>query len=420
MTRRRWSRSIGTWGCWCAAPLLALASVFSAPLTSLAQPRAVAPAAPAAGVEVPFELTGNKIYVQVRIGEHGPYWFAVDTGSPTTVLDTDVAKALEIQPRGASMTGGAGQGGMLGGIAEVADITLGPVPVLSRTVLIIPVQSSLSPYDGRVLQGLVGNDTLAKHVVEIDYAAHVLRFREPAAYEYHGDGAVIPVTIGGYTFVTAAIKPVGQNEIEGRFIIDTGARLGLGLNAPFVRQHRLLDPEHPLARMIVGFGVGGAVKHSVGRLDRISIGPAGLDNPIATYSEENRGVFSTTRFSGVIGGEFLRRFTVILDYRRHRIILEKNANYADPVEFDMSGLWYCADGDDFAVLKIQSVVSGSPADEAGVRKGDIITEIDGKPTSQTPLDQVRSLLRREGEERVFTIQRGDEQVKITIKLRRLV
>src|SRR5438477_10554320 len=45
---------------------------------------------------IPFELNANKPYLQVRINGAGPYWFILDTGSVSTVVDTELAKMLEI------------------------------------------------------------------------------------------------------------------------------------------------------------------------------------------------------------------------------------------------------------------------------------------------------------------------------------
>ena len=44
--------------------------------------------------DVPFELSGNKVYlkVKVKVDGEGPYWFILDSGSPETELDMDLAK----------------------------------------------------------------------------------------------------------------------------------------------------------------------------------------------------------------------------------------------------------------------------------------------------------------------------------------
>jgi C-terminal processing protease CtpA/Prc len=46
---------------------------------------------------------------------------------------------------------------------------------------------------------------------------------------------------------------------------------------------------------------------------------------------------------------------------------------------------------------------------AGVREEDVLVAIDGRPAAALTLEEVRAQLRREGEERVLTIKRGDER-----------
>ena len=46
--------------------------------------------------DIPFELNANKPYLLVRINGAGPYWFILDTGSISTVADTELAKMLDL------------------------------------------------------------------------------------------------------------------------------------------------------------------------------------------------------------------------------------------------------------------------------------------------------------------------------------
>ncbi len=65
---------------------------------------------------------------------------------------------------------------------------------------------------------------------------------------------------------------------------------------------------------------------------------------------------------------------------------------------------------------ITQVVSGSPADKAGLKAGDVITEIDGKPVSS--VDDVNNLLHADtiGQQVTFTYYRGSAAGKVTLTL----
>jgi len=116
----------------------------------------------------------------------------------------------------------------------------------------------------------------------------------------------------------------------------------------------------------------------------------------------------------------LRRFRVIFDYAHKRMILEPNGGLSEPFEYDMSGIRLRAEGQDFKTLRVRRVVENSPATEAGVREGDLISAIDGKPTAELSLSQINQMFKQEGKEYLLEIIRGKEKKAIKLKLRRLI
>ena len=58
---------------------------------------------------IPFELNSDKIYVQVRLNDQGPFWMMLDTGSPGMVLDTATAARLGLPLGKSGETTGAGE-----------------------------------------------------------------------------------------------------------------------------------------------------------------------------------------------------------------------------------------------------------------------------------------------------------------------
>lgn len=82
---------------------------------------------------------------------------------------------------------------------------------------------------------------------------------------------------------------------------------------------------------------------------------------------------------GDLGGEVFRRFTLVLDYSRQRIILEPNAYLLEPVEADMSGLELMAEGEDLQTLVVNEVAADSPAAAAaGLKEEDELVAVDGR------------------------------------------
>jgi hypothetical protein len=86
-----------------------------------------------------------------------------------------------------------------------------------------------------------------------------------------------------------------------------------------------------------GFGAGGEFRQVTGRVESLEVGGVKILNPVADFSTDTKGVTGTASYDGTIGGDILRRFTVILDYSRQQMIFEPNADFATPFETDKSG-----------------------------------------------------------------------------------
>jgi S1-C subfamily serine protease len=210
-----------------------------------------------------------------------------------------------------------------------------------------------------------------------------------------------------------------QQSFEGTFEIDTGGDGVMVVSKPFVKAHGL-DELITNRRAGNSGGAGGTVGASDGRVAGVRLGKFTLKRPIVTLIQAKAGEQATEKFDGIVGGEFFRRFKLIIDYTRRRVILEPNAHLNDPVEADMSGLELAGEGDDFRQYVVNEVLANSPASEAGFKEEDVLATIDARPASSFTLEQIRALLRREGEEHALTVKRGDETLTFRVKLRRLL
>jgi len=203
--------------------------------------------------------------------------------------------------------------------------------------------------------------------------------------------------------------------------VDTGGRGLLTLTAPFVAEHELIASLPVTHFATVGVGVGGEVRHWIGRLEELRIGPLAFrDVPVDLAPAGARGAYARGDRAGVLDAELLNRFRVVFDYARERIVLEARTDLAAPFEVDMSGLFLTAPPPEFDRPTVSSVLDGSPAAAAGLAPGDEILSIDGEPASGMTLDALRALLKREGETRRLEVRRGAVRLTVDLHLRRLV
>ena len=370
-------------------------------------------------LRIPFELSSNVIFLHVRVNGSEPLWFILDTGAAGTLLDTNRAKTLGIKVSGGGDVEGVGETSVAAGMAKNVSFSLPGVDFQARVVVVLPL-SNLNRYIGRVVDGVLGHDFFSRFVVEIDYAARVINVYDPKGFQYSGPGDSIPLELkDNGPSVRARLNLPGRAPVEGNFRIDTGGSHALILDTPFVKTQKVLES---MSKTIAApsAGVGGETSIRLGRVQSLQLGRFALEKPVTGFAQSAKGALANPDLTGNIGGGILRRFKVIFDYRNHRMILEPNDRLREPFESDMSGVVLTAEGVKLDAFTIFYVTENSPASEAGLRVGDVITAIDNKPSSALALDDVREMFKQEGREHLLSIKRGEQASKVKIKLRSLI
>ncbi|MCA1624048.1 MAG: aspartyl protease family protein, partial [Acidobacteria bacterium] len=366
---------------------------------------------------IPFELSSNLVLVQAKVNDSATVWFIFDTGAESTVIDTELAKTLRLKAHGKTVgTGGAGTAEAVR--FKAVSMQLPNIEISNLTIYGLPLDFLSSPL-GKKIGGVIGYDIIKEFVVEIDYAAHKINLYKPESYQYSGAGEIFPLTFEeNMPFVQARIAFEERAAIDGKFEIDSGSTGAVLFNTPFVKKHQLLKTVSRTNEVRAG-GVGGTAQAFLGRIKSIALGRLTLENIVASFSQATRGDYASAKYDGLIGGEILRRFKTIFDYSRRRMILEPNAQFSEPYEIDMSGMELLADGDDLSIVLIDEVKPKSPAAEAGVLGGDVITAIDNRPVKEFTLEQIRQMFRQDGREYLLNLKRDGKVVQAKIKLRRL-
>ena len=375
-------------------------------------------------VTIPLEVTSfGGIVLQARINNSHPMSFYLDSGASFPfVINVNRAKELGLKLYGhLSREGGAGpntyEASQTSGLTialENKTFTNQPASVLSLRVI--------EEQFGRTVDGLVGLDLFLNYVVEIDYEGKELKLYNPEGYVYSGAGDSVLLTLrDGHFFVPAKIDIPNRGELTGRFLLDTGGcMMTVILTSPFARRNSLPSPKQRtiLDRSVAG--LGGETSLRVTRATNFTVGSSIVSAPLIYISEDRGGALASSEYEGLIGSEILTRFKVIFDYQRRRLILERNAHFAEPLEYDMSGMSLRAYGADFRIFKIYQVLEDSPAARAGLRVGDVIEGIDDAPASRLTLDQILKMMKVEAREYRLKIKRGNESHVVRINSRRLI
>jgi hypothetical protein len=364
-------------------------------------------------ITVPFELENNHIYVNVKLDGQGPFHFLCDTGG-ANVVTPEIAARLGLKSEGALQGRGVGEKSEDVAITKIGRLEIGEATLNDQLFAVFPL-GSLSRVEGVACDGLVGYEVFKRFVVKVDYEGKELTLTLPSAFTYTGTGVVVPFKFNEHI-------PQVEGEIDGipgKMDIDTGSRASLDLLAPFVAKHGLKAHYAPKFEATTGYGFGGAARSLVTRAGVLKLGGIEVKNVVTELSTQKKGAFTDPYVAGNVGAGVLKRFNITFDYGKQRLIFERNANDAQADVYDRSGMWINLGTDGFEVM---DVVPGGPADTAGLRVGDTITAIDGRPAAGLSLPATRVRLKTEapGSKLRLTVRSGESNRETTLILRDLV
>jgi hypothetical protein len=250
-----------------------------------------------------------------------------------------------------------------------------------------------------------------------------MKLYDPSGYTYSGSGVSFPLTLSEGPIIQAQITLPGRGRLPCRLLVDAPFPGSLAFSRPFVERYSLLEAATVLTPHLLKTkigGIGGESLDYIGRIQSLALGPYSFEGPVSEFCLAEGGTLARSDIDGLLGAEILRRFRVVFDYPHRRMILEPSPALKDAFEYDMSGLEIRAVLPELKSFSVRRVHEGSPAAEAGLRVGDSITAINGRPVQQLTLPEIRETLRVPGREIRMSIKRGQEHKELVFVLRRLI
>lgn len=400
---------------------LALVIALAVPGPSTREPAFVLQPSTGAPVTITFELVTRHVIVHAKVNNSRPLSFVLDTGANAAIVTMATATELGLTLEGNVQGRGAGPGTQAGRRVTNATWSLVGLEKISQPVSLALPMTLLPSGLGHDVDGIIGGEFIKQFVLALDYQARTITFHDRKTFRYNGNGQTLPLdfTADGHPVLKAAVTPLGGAPIEHRFMLDIGSGLALALHSPFVAEHNLLREQSGTIRAIGMAGAGGVSVGRLGRVGTVQIGTFTIANPITLLSEDKAGAFANASLAGNIGAQIASRFRMIFDYGRRSIILEPSATFADPFDRAMSGIALRGEGSDHRTFRVKEVLENSPATEAGLAEGDVITSIDGVAASTLTLTAILEMLDK-AVARELTLQRGEQVLKVTLTPRRLI
>jgi PDZ domain/Aspartyl protease len=373
-----------------------------------------------AAADIPFDsVADGLVLVSAQVNHHAG-WFILDNAAQGFTLDRTFARQIELQSSGSAVARTDTAKTIETTIARDVDISLPGLDLTHRNFVVLDLKD-IEPAIGHEVDGIIGSRLFDDFVVVIDYERQRLSIYSPRNFRPPKKAEELPIRVDshGFQFIEATIVLPGVEPLTASFLIDGGANSFADIYKPFADAHQLPPPGMKLLDQS-GTGAGGTSQLRDGRAEQIRIGPYSVKNPPITFTQESEGLMAAKDHAGLIGAEFLRRFTVIFDNAGKRICLAPNPNYGKTAEYDQSGLRLRAEGKGFHRIVVERVIPKSPSAEAGVEVGDVIESIGGRRVEKMTLTEVRETFRAPDVHCVLELLRGNGRIRVTMRLRPLI
>ncbi|MET2984186.1 aspartyl protease family protein [Aureibaculum conchae] len=407
---------------------------------------------------VSFKMINNLIVIPIEVnGEK--LNFLLDTGIDNSLLiNLKLKDSLNLKNVEEVRLRGLGEGEHIYAIkSKNNSFKLGKIFNNNHMVYAIHSEDlDLSSRLGIDVNGIIGGDLFRDFIVEINYTSKRVKFYNPDTYKYKDCKRCEDFDIHFYKnkpYIYATVDV--EKEIPVKLLIDSG-----GSDALWLFDKSSLDISVPERHFndYLGRGLSGNVYGKRSKIKKIMLGSYILEDANVAYPDFNsiEKAYKHEGRNGSIGSEVLKRFRIVYDYPNKRLTIKKPSKYFnDPFLYNMSGVELAHNG---SVLvgerqkrmasqlgggneseqstvqlvyslvyalkpsyKIAEIREDSPAEKAGLLKGDIVKKINGRPAYEYKLQDITYLFSsKEGKKVKLEIERDGVKMQYDFKLKKLL
>nr|WP_299000773.1 aspartyl protease family protein [uncultured Allomuricauda sp.] len=409
--------------------------------------------------KIRFELVNNLMLIPIEING-SDLTFVLDSGVSKPIL-FNLAEQDSVQINNVSEVTirGLGDGEPLKALSSKGNaFKLGKAKNYNQDMYVVLDKGiNFSTSLGVPVHGIMGYDLFRDFIVEINYSAKNIKLHNPELYEEKLDkrAQILPLTVESRkAYVQATVLSEDSSDIPVKLLVDTGSSDALWL---FHRPEKGLEVPEKHYEDYLGRGLSGDIFGKRSKVNGIRIGDFELRDAKAAfpYRESIGFLKNFGDRSGSLGGEILRRFNMVFDYSRGTLKLKKNGNFKAPFQYNLAGielqhngLRYIAEsianangvvqqksgsfGNVQILLEnktrlslvpeivVSSIRVGSPAEEAGLKEGDVILAVNGKKIHKYKLQEILKMLNeKEGKRIRVLIERYNRDLLFTFVLKKV-
>jgi hypothetical protein len=315
-------------------------------------------------------LSGGVIMLKATVNNYpDSLIFILDTGSGGISLDstTCVEFNIPLEPSDKTIRG-------IGGIRRVKFLNNAKLhlPGLSVDSLNFHVNDYdiLTSVYGIKIDGIIGYSFLSRYIIKLNYDTMLMEVFTPGEIKYPRGGHLLRPLLTSIPILTLNFKE--KDKFQNRFYFDTGAGLSFLLSEDYLRDSSIFSSKKKEPLVTQAEGLGGKMTMRLTTIKEVKLGPYKFKNVPTFLFDDEYNVTSYPFLGGLIGNDLLRRFNVTLNYRKREIHIIPNRAFNEAFDYAYTGMGvYFVDGK----VVVEDIVQGSPGEEAGFLRGDVILGI---------------------------------------------
>ncbi len=335
------------------------------------------------------------------------FQFILDTGSGGISLDSLTCLEYKIphSPSGKTINGIAGS--KLVDYARNNSLNLPGLEVKNLDFYVNNYEVLSSVYGERI-DGIIGYSFFSRYIVKVNFDKIEIEVYEPGLIRYPSGGHLLKPLFTTLPIQGLSIKD--ERSVVANFYFDTGAGLSFLMSKAFAEDSAILMKKRKQLP-IQAEGMGGKKRMTITMIKELTLGPYKFRRVPAYILDDEYNATSYPFIGGLLGNEVLRRFNMIINYRKREIHLLPNMHYKDNFEYTYTGMSiYFIDGR----IIIDDVVPKSPADKAKFKKDDIIISIGTNFSND--INQYKDLLQSADDKIRVLIIRDNQPILIDFKV----
>ena len=384
-------------------------------------------------VTIPFKLINNLIFIPIKVNGI-ELNFLLDSGVEETILfSMEEKQEVSFHNIQKIKLRGLGSEDEIEGLKSTNNVLESHgLKSSNHLVYIILDQSfNLSSHIGIPVNGIIGYKFFKNNIVEINYQKKrvVVHANDKSTHERLSKKFnEVPITIERskpYIYATAVVN---DDIIPAKLLIDIG-----NSDAFWIFENNKIKLPKKNFPDFLGKGFSGDIEGHRAKIDNFLIDDFNFKKPIVSFPDSTsiRNVKMVPDRIGSVGGEVLKRFTVVLDYADKKMYLKKNSKFSEPFTYNKSGITVQHNGLQWVqetvhlemvkvastldevtknevkdgnfrykfslkpVYEIVNIRKNSAAEKCGLQKGDIIVSINKNAPYKYSLQQINNLLKSE-------------------------